>query len=101
MIDDMSDVILFDIDNTLIDTKKLLNSYIKPALQEYLVSDVEHFEEVSSRYWQTLEKPTRFDPESILLTCQWLLKPNTQPSVTLCTPLVFLATAYLMIRKKP
>ncbi len=62
----MSDVILFDLDNTLLDTKKLLNAYIKPALQEHLVAEPEHFEEVSNRYWQGLTKPTLFDPEEYI-----------------------------------
>lgn len=63
----MSDMLLFDIDNTLLDTKKLMNHFIKPALQEHLLSDPETFTQVSDRYWLTLDKKTAFDPEQYLM----------------------------------
>jgi len=66
MICHMSHILLFDIDNTLLDTQKLMNHFIKPALQENLVSQWDQFAAVSDRYWQTIQKPTLFDPEQYL-----------------------------------
>lgn len=70
MIEDMSEVILFDIDNTLIDTKKLMNSYIKPALFELVRGAKDEFQQTCDEYWQTLEKPTLFDPHAFVLHLQ-------------------------------
>lgn len=68
MIKNMSDVILFDIDNTLLDTSRLFNDYIKSALLEILVVNSDEFEKVSHHYFETLKKPTQFDPEAYLTT---------------------------------
>lgn len=59
----MSNLILFDIDNTLLDTKKLANDLVKPALSQHFGADHQDFLQTSDAYWQTLADPTDFNPE--------------------------------------
>jgi len=56
--------ILFDIDNTLIDTGQLVNQGFKPALQKFLGVDDSDFTIANETYWQTLADSTDFSPES-------------------------------------
>lgn len=66
MIVRMSDIILFDIDNTLIDTKKLLDEFIKPAFAQKLEVPLSDFKAKSDQYWQQLEDSTDFNPDDYI-----------------------------------
>lgn len=57
-------LILFDLDNTLLDTGKIVNQGFKPALQAYLKSETSDLDEASQAYWQTLVDSTDFDPQA-------------------------------------
>jgi len=56
-------VILFDIDNTLLDTKVVVNQGFKPALQRRLKLEDHVFEDANQVYWQTLADSTDFNPQ--------------------------------------
>jgi phosphoglycolate phosphatase-like HAD superfamily hydrolase len=68
---------LFDLDNTLIDTGRVVNDGFKPALLEYLDLDLETFEGLNQVYWQQLTDSTDFDPRQYV---QFLADQNQASS---------------------
>lgn len=63
----MSNLILFDIDKTLIDSHKLANEMFKPALSQHLQLDHQEFLKTAQEYWDQLEVSTDFNPEEFIL----------------------------------
>jgi phosphoglycolate phosphatase-like HAD superfamily hydrolase len=57
-------LILFDLDNTLLDTGKVVNQGFKPALQAILGLAEAEFAEANQAYWQSLADSTDFDPQA-------------------------------------
>lgn len=55
---------LFDLDNTLLDTGRLVNEGFKPALQAFLGLDEATFAKLNEEYWQSLPDSTDFDPRT-------------------------------------
>lgn len=62
----MPNIVLFDIDNTLINTKKLFDEYLKPAFAQTLEVPLEQFRAKSDEYWQQLEDSTDFNPQDYI-----------------------------------
>lgn len=58
--------LLFDLDNTLLDTGKLVNQGFKPAIQEFLGQSDIDFESANEDYWSDLADSTDFDPETYI-----------------------------------
>lgn len=62
----MSSVFLFDIDNTLLNTKKLTRKYIYPELSKYLRRAETDLMAVRDQYYATIAKPSAYDPDALL-----------------------------------
>lgn len=60
----LTNPILFDLDNTLIDTAKLMRVSIIPALEKILKITPTEFDELNQRYRDTLSDPTKFNPQA-------------------------------------
>jgi len=66
MIGHMTDTILFDLDGTLFDVKKLFNEYLKPELAQVLNVSYPDFDEVSNGYWKSQEQQHIFNVDDYL-----------------------------------
>lgn len=56
-------LILFDLDNTLLDTGAAVNQGFKPAIQAFLGVEETDFNDANQTYWSDLADSTDFDPQ--------------------------------------
>lgn len=75
----MTDTILFDLDGTLFDVKKLFDQYLKPELSTVLNVSYPDFDEVSNGYWQLQEHQHIFNVDDYLayLVYKYRVGPET------------------------